>query len=603
MPKTKAPAPHARKGPKRAPARAPSLPSALWLALILALTFVAYLPSLENGFLNWDDNDYVTENPILAHPSLHAVLTTPVSGNYHPLTMASLLLNYRASGLDPASYHWLNLWLHLANTALVFLFIRALAGPRIWTATVTSLLFGIHPMHVESVAWISARKDVLFAFFYLIALILYVRYLDTRRFAWLGAAWISFVLSCASKPAAVALPLTLGAIDYFRKRPLTAATVLEKVPFLAVSLITGYFTLQAQHSVGAVASLTRWSPLQRVLFASSGLLLYLGKLVAPLRLSAIDPLPATGELGWGYRAAPAAVAVLALGVFLLRRSRPIVFGGLFFLVNLVLVLQVITIGSALIAGRYTYLPYIGLFFAMAWWLDEPTETRAARIKPALATLFLVLLPVCLVQTSQRCRIWHDPETFWNDVIGKYPRTMPDAYYNRADYYHKAGRRQEALDDFHRSLALNDRVPRVWYNAGVVLAEMGRTDSALVMFDRALALDPKLVRALNNRGAMQYYRGNLAGAAADFQRVLELDPTYRGAYGNLARVYVDLGQHARALALLERAIRSEPANPQNYLTRSKVWQGLQDRNKALQDALEAQRLGASVEPAYLRELGR
>jgi hypothetical protein len=180
-----------------------SRPRSLWLAAILALTFVAYLPSLRNGFTNWDDPLYVLQNPLLRHPTIGAILTTPVAGNWHPLTIVSYLLNFRISGLDPASYHWLNLLLHLANTALVFAFVSALAPGRKWTAVVTSLFFGIHPMHVESVAWIAERKDVLYAFFYLFGLVAYLRYLKAFQGGWLVASLAAFTLSIASKPAAI----------------------------------------------------------------------------------------------------------------------------------------------------------------------------------------------------------------------------------------------------------------------------------------------------------------------------------------------------------------------------------------------------------------
>src|SRR5882762_11139664 len=218
------------------PARAPATARAkwlLWLAAILLLTGLVYQPSLDNAFTNWDDNRYVLQTSTVTHPTLQSILTEPVAGNYHPLTMASLALNYAISGARPASYHWLNLLLHLANTALVFLFVRKLSGGRLWTTVVTSVFFGIHPTHVESVAWISERKDVLYAFFYLIALIVYLRYLDTRRAPWLILALLAFVLSLASKPAAVVLPLTLLAIDYFRRRPWSPSVALEKAPFFA----------------------------------------------------------------------------------------------------------------------------------------------------------------------------------------------------------------------------------------------------------------------------------------------------------------------------------------------------------------------------------
>src|SRR6185436_17575793 len=178
---------------KRATAASPrSMGWVLWLAGVLFLTYLVYMPSLDNDFTNWDDNYYVLENPVVAHPTLGSLVTTPLGGNYHPLTMASLAFNYAISGPRPFSYHWLNLLLHVANTALVFFFVRKLSNGRFWTSIVTALFFGIHPMHVESVAWISERKDELYAFFYLAALIVYLRYLDLRTPAWLGITWILF---------------------------------------------------------------------------------------------------------------------------------------------------------------------------------------------------------------------------------------------------------------------------------------------------------------------------------------------------------------------------------------------------------------------------
>ena len=359
--------------PRSRPAarRPPRFESLLWLGAILVLTFAVYAPSLDNGFTNWDDDRYVETNPLLRHPGLKAVLTTPVEGNYHPLTIWSLALNYRISGLDPASYHWLSLLLHLANTALVFLFIRKLSGGRLWTSVVTSLFFGIHPMHVESVAWIAERKDVLYAFFYLTGLIAYLKYLERRQLRWLGVTLLAFVLSVASKPAAVVFPITLLAIDYYCRRAFDLSLVVEKVPFLAVSLAGGILTLKAQQSTGAIG-VHMWDPLQKLLIASYGTLMYVVKLFLPVRLSALYPYPAAGK-GLGpefYVAFVTLLVLLTTVVYLCRRSRAVLFGLAFFFVNIVLVLQFFTVGQAVMADRYTYLPYIGLFFALAWWLDE-----------------------------------------------------------------------------------------------------------------------------------------------------------------------------------------------------------------------------------------
>jgi tetratricopeptide (TPR) repeat protein len=644
--------PKARRSPARAvnrpvAKRPPRVPEngLLLLLAVLAVTFAVYLPSLKNGFLNWDDNFYVTENTNLAHPTLHGLLTQNLGGNHHPLTMASLALNYRLSGMDAGSYHWLNLIVHLANTALVFFFIRKLSGGRLWTSVASALFFGIHPTHVESVAWISERKDVLYAFFYLIALLAYLRYLDKERWWWLSATWALFVLSAASKPAAVVFPLTLVAIDFFRRRPIGVRGVLEKAPFFAVSAAVGVLTFQAQRAVGAVADPKLWSPFQRVLFASMGTVMYVVKVFLPFHLSAVYPLPSTSakRFDTAFYVAPVILAVgLPAIVYLGRRLRPVLFGLAFFFINIVLVLQLLTVGAALMADRYTYIPYIGLFFALAWWLDEPAGSRGARWKPLVAGVLLLLLPVCLVQTWNRCRVWENSETFWNDAIQKYPGQIVDAYYSRANYYGKQGRAEEALRDYDRALMLNSGVLRIWYNKGLLLAQLDRSDSALVCFDRVLALDPKNIAALNNRGAMRYRKGDLTGAIADFTRILDLNPRYRDAYLNRAVAYSDrkdfeksvsdrrrgieldpanrenseeyhllglalqrLGRHTEAIDALDRAIAGAPPDAKAgpyYLARSYSWSALRDRARALADAREALRRGAKVDPAFLRSLG-
>ncbi|TMQ55880.1 MAG: tetratricopeptide repeat protein [Candidatus Eisenbacteria bacterium] len=620
-------------------------PWLLWLGAILVLTFVVYIPSLDNDFV-WDDDLYVSENPLVTHPNAHALLTTPVGGNYHPLTVASLALNYRISGLNTASYHWLNLLLHLANTGLVFLFIRQLSKGRLWTTVVTSLFFGVHPMHVESVAWIAERKDVLYAFFYLIGLIAYLWYVDRRQRPWLGVAVLAFVMSSASKPAAVVFPLALLAIDYIRKRPFKISVALEKVPFLAVSLVDGILTLSAQQGSGAITNL--WNPFQKLLFATYGTVMYVAKLLVPVRLSAIYPYPSprTG-LGPEYYVAFAAASVLVPAIlYLSRHNRSVQFGLAFYFINIILVLQLITVGGAVMADRYTYLAYIGLLFASAWWLDEsPNPGRAGlRAKPVLAGIFLVLLPVSMLQTWKRADVWQNAGTLWSDTIQKHPGQCADAYVNRGNYYLRHGKRFEAaLADFNQALALNSRTSGIWNCKGNALTELGRYDSALACYDRAIKLNPSWGEALNSRGAAKLRKGDAAGSVADFSRAIGLNATGRQAYANRAIAYIEMREYEGAISDCRRAVELDPKSPDTYiqfgtigfaeeqlnrhrmaitdfdeairlsppgeprlgayyLYRSYARSALGDRTGALNDAREAQRLGTMVEPAYIRQLG-
>jgi tetratricopeptide (TPR) repeat protein len=620
----------------------------LWLAAIVALTFIVYIPSLDNGFTNWDDNYYVTENPLLVEPSLKALFTIPIAGNYHPLTIWSLALNYQLSGLEPASYHWLSLLLHLANTALVFLFIRKLSGGRFWTTVVTSLYFGIHPMHVESVAWIAERKDVLYSFFFLLALIAYLRYLDSRKLLWIGATLIAFILSSAAKPAAVVLPLTLLAIDYYTRRPINRSVLLEKAPFFAISLAVGLVTLKAQQSAGAIADPHIWTPIQKLLFASYGTLMYFVKLFLPVGLSAVYPYPNLAkDIGSQYYVAFVALAILLPAiVYLCRRERAILFGLAFFFINIVLVLQFFTVGGAVMADRYTYLSYIGLFFALARFLDERPGPAPAGVpvKRLLGASLALLFPLSIVQTWTRCDVWQNAETLWNDTIRKYPRQIVDAYNNRGIYYHEVAKRLDAaLLDYDEALALNSKSARVWMNKGMVLAELRRDDSAYVCFQRALELQPGYAEALNNRGGIKMRRGDLAGAVEDFSQAVARNSRFRVAYTNRAHAYFLMQDYERSIADSRRAIELAPNGADNYLQfgsigmalqelnrhreaipaydeairaapsgeprlwgyyqyRSYSWLALGDRRRALADAQEAARRGAPVDPAYLRQLG-
>ncbi|HET9950803.1 MAG TPA: tetratricopeptide repeat protein [Candidatus Eisenbacteria bacterium] len=542
----------------------------LWLAAILAVTFVVYLPALDNEFTNWDDNTYVTDNQLIASPDFATILLTPIAGNLHPLTVWSLALNYRISGLQPASYHWLNLLLHLANTALVFVFVRRLSKGRFWTTAATALFFGIHPMHVESVAWVAERKDVLYAFFFLLGLTFYLRYLDSKRRIWLVPVFLACVLSLASKPAAVVFPVVLLLLDWYRRRKLTPAVLLEKLPFFLLAGALGYLTLQAQHSVGATA--IQWKFFHKILFASYGLVMYVVKLFLPFGLSAIYPYvhyegSTQGPGTQFYVAFAALLASIPPLVYLCRKSRVVLFGLLFFLVNIVLVLQFTTVGQAIMADRYTYVPYIGLLVALTWWLDaRPGDAPLpGAVRPVLATCLLLLAPICAAQTWSRCDVWQNSLTLWNDTIGKYPGKIYDAYTHRGEYFRDVRRDyRSAVADFDRAINLNPGVARAWNFKGMALAQMNQIDSAAVCFERALTINPTFASALSNRGGVKLSRGDAAGAVVDFTRALESDPRIWGAYTNRALAYSILKQHENAIADLRLALRMKPGNPDNFV---------------------------------------
>ncbi len=280
-----------------------------WIAGILLITFICYLPVLSDKkeFTNWDDPGYVTEQKLVKDLNAETLKTlfkpsTDVMLNYHPLTMISLGIDYKlgfdkkTNTLSIKPFAWSNLILHLLNTALVFIFLYLLSGRRIWAAVISALWFGIHPMHVESVAWISERKDVLYCFFFLLSCIAYLKYLETNRFLLLASCFFFFVLSCLSKAMAVPLPLVLILIDILHKRKINFKVVLEKAPFLIVALLIGYNAVLIQDK-GAIAEFEIFTLAERFMFAAYGFFMYIVKLIAPFELSAFYPYPNLDESG------------------------------------------------------------------------------------------------------------------------------------------------------------------------------------------------------------------------------------------------------------------------------------------------------------------
>ncbi|MGB1242376.1 MAG: hypothetical protein ACPG49_07635, partial [Chitinophagales bacterium] len=354
------------------------------LAAILFITFVAYIPALSGEFNNWDDQMYVTDSKLIKNVSpsgLVKIFSTQVAANYHPLTVLSLAINYQISGLSPFSYHLFNVLLHLLNVFLVFYFAYLLTRRNLTIAAIAALFFGIHPMHVESVAWVSERKDVLYTAFFLAAMITYLKYLQHFRAKSKGKranpqkyyiyTLLFFLLSLLSKGMAVVLPVVLLGIDFLKKRKVQKKAILEKIPFFVIALIFGIAALYIQTDRGAVGDMNRFSLMSKIGYASYGFVYYIIKFFAPSHLSSFHPYPnLTGTLTPVFYAAPLAVAALwGAATYTLKSQRMTFFGLFFYAVTVALVLQFISVGSALVAERYTYVSYIGLLLLVAYAYD------------------------------------------------------------------------------------------------------------------------------------------------------------------------------------------------------------------------------------------
>ena len=602
------------------------------LLVILIATFIAYIPSLKAGFVNWDDPDYVSGNPLIKDISnLKMIFTRPIQGNYHPLTILSLAINYSISGLDAWSYHLFNLFFHLFNCYLVFRLGMLLSRNNLIIAFTTSLLFGIHPMHVESVAWISERKDVLYALFFLAGLISYIKYVDSNSRKQYGLAIVFMILSLASKPAAVIFPIVLLCIDVLRSRKFKLKLLLEKAPFFILALAMGLLTFTAQKEKGAIDGTQIFDLTTRILMGFYGIMMYFIKLVIPINLSPFYPFaPINEALPAPYYIAPLfSVLLIGLIFYSLKRNRVIAFGILFYLANLLLVLQFIPVGSAIIADRYTYLPYIGLFYIIGWLIDRYAKGNFSR------SLY-IMVPIALVTgilTFKQCGIWFNGGSLWDHAIKMQPSAR--AYDNRGSLYKDEKKYQEAIQSFNEAIKINVADDEAYMLRGNVYFETNRSDLALSDYKKALSINPNYVTAMDNLGALYGLRRQFDSAMIYFDKALAINSNYMPSYKNRAIVnlelnrneeaikdfekylefspndpdimntigacYRNLGKYNDALAIINQSIKIKP-DPHFYLNRAYCYRNLKDIESARKDALIAKQAGLEIDSDLAKSLG-
>ncbi len=568
------------------------------MVFVLVATWFAYKPALENDFTYWDDPTYVTENPMLIFPGTEhqdAIWREPVSLNYHPLTMYSLSLNFKAKKVGdkpvPRPFIQTNILLHLVNTLLVFFFAFAMSGKRWEVGVLTAALFGIHPMHVESVAWVSERKDVLYVLFFLAALLTYLRFQRKGGWHWYILTITLFVLSCLSKAMAVAFPLVLVLIDFYADKlvqdgKLNWRTALEKVPFFGVSLFFGLMAYKIQ-SKGAVADFEVFSTANHFIFAAYGFVMYWYKLFVPYPLTTFYPYPTLntqGLLPGHYYAMPViALAMMGGAWWSLRKTKIPFFGLGFYLATVAFVLQFVSVGSVIMADRYTYLPYVGSFFmlsmgAYALW----NNPRYQKLRIPLALVILAAMALFFNLTRAQTRIWQNDETLWSNVIKHYPETA-EGYKGRGNYYGRIGKLDQAQKDLEKAEALGSKNEGVFNGLGNCYGSKGEFDKALEVYTKGLAAHPKEGQMYFNRGITYEKKGQYKEAIADYLMALPNAPEKKYMILS-ARGYAYLmdKQYAAAIADFDVVINDMGKSPRELHNRGIAKYNLNDYRGAVQD---------------------
>ena len=555
-----------------------SRPRVIVLALALT-TLLVYLPVTHDGFLNYDDQDYVTENSMvqrgLTWAGIEWAFTTGHASNWHPLTWLSHMTDCSLFGLNPGGHHLVNVLFHAANAVLLFILLLQLTGA-LWPCAFIAALFAWHPLHVESVAWVAERKDVLSTFFALLTLLSYTKFVkeNCRRSFWF--ALIFFALGLMSKPMLVTLPFVILLLDFwplqrFSHFKFQMATVtrftLEKNPFFllaAVSCLVTFFA-QSQQSGDAVASLELIPLHYRLLNAVISYGRYLLKMVWPVNLAVIYPLPE--HLSWMYAAAATSAAALFIISWLVWRGHRkfpyLLVGWLWFLGALIPVIGLVQVGSAALADRYTYVPLVGIFIAVVFGgCDLAKRFQIPKIIMAVATVSV--LATCLILTENQLRYWRDSETLFTHALAV-TKDNHVAHVNLGVALDQKGEPNEALEQYRAAERLAPELYHIHNNLGNLLDKMGRPTEALTEYRQAVRLKPDFAFLHNSLGDELATLGRSDEALQEFSTAARLDPNYPWPRVGTAKVFFKQGRDAEAVAELRAALRIQPDNFQILTT--------------------------------------
>ena len=564
---------------------------------LVVITFAAFSGVLSSSFLNYDDDTYVTANAHvlegLSGGNFAWALTSTEAANWHPVTWLSHMLDVQLYGLDAAKHHRTNLLLHALNAVLLFLLLVRMTGA-LWRPAFVATLFAIHPLHVESVAWIAERKDVLSTLFWLLTIGAWLRYVESKTATRYALVLTLFALGLASKPMLVTLPFTLLLLDYWPlKRAVLPPLWKEKLPLFAMSAGSCLVTVIAQRRGGAFETLSGVLLPARVANAAVAYVSYLGKTFWPASLAIFYPYPGSVPVWPAVGSALLLVGVTVLALRLASRAPFLVFGWLWFLGTLVPVLGLVQVGAQATADRYTYVPLIGVFIAMAWGLAELANTgRSARY--AAATLSVASLAALLPVTREQVRNFNDNVSVFehalavtsnnfvahanlgldsfargrtDDAIAQYTealRIKPDfveAHNNLGLVFRAAGRNAEAVDQFQQALVFGPDSAGAHSNLGDALASTGQVDAAIEHFNRALQLRPDDAVAHLSLATALAHSGRFDAALPQFDEALRLKPDFPGTYYNLGVVLAERGRTAEAIERFEQALRLKPDYPE------------------------------------------
>ena len=579
-----------------------SHPVHIFICLGLALiVIVPFYQTMQFKFVNYDDNWFILGNKNIQagfdRSSVYWAFTTLFASNWQPLAWLSLMLDYKMYGTSAGGYHVTNMLIHLVNTLLLFFIFGRMTG-RLWQSGFVAALFAVHPLHVESVAWVMARKDVLSAMFWLLTMGAYAYYADNpslRRYVWV---FIAFGLGLMSKPMLVTLPFVLLLLDYWPLRRFQGGAfiagrclILEKIPLIALSAVISAITIHGQGSSGALKSFGDIGLSERMVNAVVSYGGYVAKMLWPVNLACFYPYPTSFPISVVLLSGAFLGAVCFFSFRYIRTAPYLAMGWLWYLITLLPVCGIIQVGEQAMADRYTYIPLIGLFIVIAWGIPDLLKGNSFYryfIPVAAGTTLLLLVILTFNQTG----VWKDSRVLFEHAIavteGNYV-----AHNNLGNYLMGHKRFDEAANHFEKAVQIKPDDEKYLNNIGIALFRQNRYDEAMTYYLRAIAINPRFDDSYINAADVCLFSGRENEALEYYRKALHLRPGNAIAENNVAEILIRQEKLDEAIIYLRAAIRHHP----DYAVARNTLAVVLTRKNQISEAIDELNEALRINPRY------
>jgi len=590
------------------------------IVFLIVASCIAFGRIAGNDFINFDDNGYVTENNDVQSgfnpASVKWAFTAVVVGNWHPLAVLSHMLDWSLFGANASGHHLMSLLLHIGAVILLFLFLNK-ATKNVWPSAFAAALFALHPLRVESVAWVAERKDVLSMFFGMAGIYAYVFYAEKPGLSKYFMCLVLFALALMSKPMLVTLPFVLMLLDYWplgrwQKKIITPAVAkssntleshkrkkkqqkaeqsasneskvcvsgsieskktiawifIEKIPFLVLAFVVCMITLWTQNTHGAMSSLQKATFIERLSNALVSYVAYLGKIIWPVDLAFFYPYKYSLPV-WEVAACAIVLAIISTAViYYLKKAAFLFVGWFWYLGALVPVVGFIQVGGQAMADRYTYLSSAGIAIMTAWGMPALIKNEGIR-KKILFPAGIAILAVLSGLTWQQCGYWKNSITLYSHAL-QVTKNNFLADVNLGTALSDEGKIKDAIEHYNEGIRIKPEYATAFYSRGLAYFRLGQNQRAIEDYNEALRLRPDYVFAYNNRGSAYFRLGQYQLAIKDFNEAIRIKPDYAAAYNNRGNVYSNQGQFQRAIEDYNEAIRMKPNYTSAYFSRGNIY---------------------------------